>query len=173
MSADHPSSPYTRPSFREVLAILALVGSVAGVGVAFAWPWLPGADAGSAALASFAPVADGRSVLFAKRGADGALVSWESQNQQILRPGRALAAELRKAQRAALEKLFLRAGESRLDDDVLLRRLGGTTLVRTVARELKAAGGETGATVGLTVRDGRGEHLLALYDPVNDRDMVF
>lgn len=168
MSAETPP----RSAVREAAAIVAFLGCVVAGGMAFAWPWIPREAPGTAALASYAPVGDGRSFLFARYGPDGRALSWESQNQEVLRPGRALAGELRKAQREALEKLYLRDEETDVTDEELLRRLRRTTLVRTVSRELKA-GGEMSSNVAVSVRDGRGDFLLALYDPANDRDLVF
>lgn len=172
MAAEHPHAGYAPPSARETLAILALFGSVIGVGMAFAWPWVPSAAAGSAALSSYFPLGDGRSALYARTAADGS-VTWESENQQVLLAGRALAADLRRAQRGALERLYLRAGEEKLEDAELLRRLGSATLLRTVSRELDPRTGKVGTTVALSVREQRGDFLLSLYDPAADRDMVF
>lgn len=172
MSAETTPPHSVRASPWEAAAVALLVGAVAVVGAAFAWPWIPRPGAGSAALASYAPVADGRATLYVRRGPDGAVLSWQSENQHVLLPGRALAGDLREAQRGALEKLFLRAGEEAVEDGELVRRLGSATLVRTVTRELRADGG-VGTTVALAVRDARGDFLLALYDPAADRDMVF
>lgn len=172
MSAERSPAGPPRPTLRESAAILSLLACVAGVGVAFAWPWMPGGDAGSTALASYAPVDDGRSFLYAKHDSAGAVLSWESQNQQVLRIGRALAGDLRKPQRDALEKLFLREGETDVEDDEVMRRFRGSVLVRVASRELKP-GGELGTTLSVVVRSARGEHLLALYDAANDRDLVF
>lgn len=171
MSAENPAPGRPRQNLREILTIVLLFGSVAGAGLAFAWPWIPRESSGSAALARYAPVGDGRSALYAKVAASGA-TTWESQNQQVLRPGRALAGDLRKAQREAVRKHFLRPGEKELDDTELLRRLSGALLLRTVTRELKE-GGEVSTTVSLSVRDRRGDHLLALYDVARDNDLVF
>ncbi len=172
MSAETSPPHPVRATPGEMAGVVLLAGAVAVAGAAFAWPWIPRAAAGSAAMAAYSPVADGRAALYAKRGPDGAVLSWESENQQVLLPGRALAGDLRKAQRAALERLFLRPGEEDVEDGELVRRLGSATLVRTVTREL-GAGGKVGTTVALSVRDARGSFLLALYDPANDRDMVF
>lgn len=172
MAADNPPTGFARPSARETLAIIALFGSVVGVGMAFAWPWMPAAGAGSAALASYAPLDDGRSTLYARYAADGS-VTWESENQQVLLAGRALAAELRKPQRQALEKLYLRPGEQKLEDEELLRRLRSSTLLRIVNRELTPGTGDARSNVAVTVREPRGDFLLGLYDPRHDQDMVF
>ena len=172
MSSEISTPKPTRLSLREGVAIAALLASLGGVGMAFAWPWLPRSAPGAASLASFAPVEDGRAALYVKYGPDGKPVSWESQNQQVLRPGRALAGELRKAQSDAVEKLFLRPGEKEISDRELLRRLGGATLVRLTSRELKP-GGDLSTSVSLLLRDGRGEYLVGFYDAANDRDLVF
>lgn len=172
MSAETSPSHPVRATPREMAGVALLAGALVAAGAAFAWPWMPRAAAGSAALAAYAPVADGRAALYAKRGPDGTVLSWESENQQVLLPGRALAGDLRRAQRGALEKLFLRPGEKEIEDGELARRLGSATLLRTVSRELKSDG-TVGTTVALSVRDARGNFLLALYDPANDRDMVF
>ena len=66
------------------LGLALLLALIAGVGLAFAGPWLPRPAAGGSTLARYAPVRDGDARLMARFGPDGRLLGWESQNRAVV-----------------------------------------------------------------------------------------
>ena len=153
-------------------ALTLLACTVAAVGAAFVWPWLARFDPGGRALNEYAPVHNGGARLVADYDASGAVTSWTSDNDIVLPPGVALAADLRTDQRAAIEKFFRRAGETSIPHDELIRRLGETQLYQTRSRQLDAEGKVT-ETVSLNVRDARGDFLIAMHDAAAGLDLSF
>src|SRR5437899_10970325 len=95
-----PPVPRPRPRLLDAALLLGIVGVLALVGVAFAYPWLP-RPVGGAALARYAPLRDGDAILLVKQGPDGATLSWQSQNRALAN-GLRIATDLRPAAGTAI-----------------------------------------------------------------------
>ncbi len=154
------------------VAILALVAT--GVAAAFALPWFTWSEPGGTLLARYSPLAQGGARLQADYDAAGVVTSWSSQNETLIPPALALASEMRKSERDAINKFFRRAGEAEgeLPSDELVRRMAGTRIYHSRSRRL-AADGTTSDSRVLAIRDDRADYLVAFYDPATDSETTF
>ena len=152
--------------------ILALTVILAAVVFAFAYPWVPSANANNSALARYAPIHDGGAERLVESDASGKPTRWRSINTGILLNARALGNNLRQASRKAIEKFYREPGETGLNDDEFLARLAQTQIVETRSRELDAAG-RASDTMYISLREPRGEFLVGFYFAENNSDVVF
>src|SRR5688500_4640981 len=100
------SSSFTNAS----LLLLPLAAGV--IAAAFVIPWFSWSEPGGALLARYSPLVEGGGRLTAEYDATGAVNGWSSQNEILLPPALALAAEMRKSERDAINKFFRRTGET-------------------------------------------------------------
>jgi hypothetical protein len=172
MERVEPDADEPRPLLANAaLLILALIAS--GVAAAFVLPWFSWSEPGGPQLARYAPLAQGAARLTADYDAAGAVTSWSTQNEMLLPPALAMAAETRKNERDAINKFFSRAGETgELPNEVLLVRMEGTKIYQSRTRRL-AADGKTSDSQLLAIRDRRADYLVALYDPGSDSETTF
>ena len=152
-------------------ALTLLACTVAAVGAAFVWPWLARPAPGGRTLNEFSPLHDGAARLFAEYDAGNKITSWTSDNEILLPPGVALAADLRSNQRRAIEKFFCKPGETNLAHDELLRRIETAQIYQTRSRTLDTDGKLT-ESVALGIRDARGDFLIAVHDASGELDIV-
>jgi outer membrane protein assembly factor BamB len=142
------------------------------VGLAFAWPWFPPPPPGGAMLSKYWPVRNGEAWLDAEYSADGKLLSWKSGNTTVLSGGRALAVDLREAQREVLGRFYSQPGDESASPIDLIARTGTVQLVQSQVRQLDLTGTIT-STHFLHVVDERGVFIVGFYDPQNNTDFVF
>lgn len=157
---------------RDFLVLGLIYAAAAVVLLIFAWPWLPRPEAGGESLARYVPMRDGDSWLSARHNAEGEVVAWISGNQVKLQVGRAMAADLRQAQRDAVKRFYLQPDETELSDEVFLARARDTQIFETRSRELDATGTLTNSTA-IYLREPRGIYQVALYDATQDQDYIF
>lgn len=162
----------SRPWPLDAAGILGLIVLVAAVALAVAWPWLPHPGPGGPVLGRYAPLVDGRSALAVRRGEDGGVTGWESHNLKLILSGRAIATDLRPAQRDAIEKFYRAPGEAALSEAEFLARLAGAQVYEWRVRELDAEGVPSDWT-SLYLREARGDFLVAVYYPADDTDLAF
>jgi outer membrane protein assembly factor BamB len=159
-----------RPLANVALLILAIVA--AAVAAAFVLPWFTWSRPGGELLARYSPIAQGGARLVVEYDATGTIAAWSSQNETLVPPGLALAAETRKAERDAVQSFFRRAGEQQLETDELIARMRGATVYRATSRRLAADGKLTDSTT-LAIRNNDADYLVAIYDPASDTDTIF
>lgn len=156
---------------QTALLILALVAG--GVAAAFVLPWFTSSKPGGALLARYSPLEHGGARLTVDYDAAGVVTRWTSQNEILLPPALAIASEMRKAERDAINKFFRRASEpAELPIAELVARVSRTQVYHARSRRLEADG-TTSDTVLLAIRDGRADFLVAIYDPAKDAQTVF
>lgn len=142
------------------VATLVLSVALATVALAFAWPWLPRAPAGGAALERYAPQGDGDSLLIKQSGPDGEPASWESRNLAVV-PGLRAFTELRPATREALQRAYENPEE-----------LEGSQVIESRSRKL-GAGGKIAESTDVLVREPRGLFSVGYYDAQQEEDFIF
>ena len=172
MTESDAASRSRRPFLANAaLVILALVA--AAVAAAFFLPWLTQPDPGGPMLARYAPLAHGGARLTAEYDGDGKVTAWLSQNDVLLPPALALAAEMRRGERDAINSFFGREGETgEVPLDELMRRMAGSQVYHTRTLRLAADGTATESRL-LGIRSDRGDHLVGLYDPATDAETLF
>lgn len=156
-------------SFYITVLLLALV---AGVGLAFIWPWRTPPLPGGPLLARYAPLVDGASALVVTTGENGRPLAWESRNLVFLRSGRVIATDLRETHREAIRRFYQPPDQAGLSDDALLAALGQTQVYEQRFRRLHADG-SLSYLVSLNLRQAGGDYTVAVYDPAAADELVF
>lgn len=124
-------------------------------------------------LARYSPLEQGGARLSLEFDGEGKLTRWVSANEVLLPPALALASDLRKAERDALNRFFQRDGEpAELPVETLVARMAETQIYHARTRRLALDGAATDSVV-LAIRDGRGDFLVAIYDPAKDEETIF
>jgi hypothetical protein len=164
--------PQLQSSIVANAALALLACTVAAVGAAFVWPWLAHPDPGGHALNEYAPLRHGGARLTAEYDAEGTVTTWTSDNDVVLPPAVALAADLRSEHRAAIEKFLHKPGETSVPHDEIVRRLQHAQVYQTRSRQLDPEG-KVKESVSISIRDDRGDFLIAMHDAAGELDIVF
>ena len=157
---------------RSFYATTLLLALIAGVGLAFIWPWRTPPLPGGPLLARYAPLADGASALVVIAAEDGRPLAWESRNLVFLRSGRVIATDLRETHREAIRRFYQPPDQAGLSDDALLAALGQAQVYEQRFRRLQA-NGSLGYLVSLNLRQAGGDYTVAVYDPAAADELVF
>lgn len=161
--APDPLRHLRRPPVSGILVLLPFV-LVAGLGLAFAWPWLPPDPPGGPLLAKYAPVANGDSWLLVRYDAAGQPTTWQSQNAIVVPGLRALTSSLTKGTIDALGRMY--------EDSDPVARLSAVQVTEVRERQVDPDGKlSTISTVG--VREPRGDFLLSWRDEGADNEIVY
>src|SRR6266481_3708243 len=115
MSQPPPLSAHRKSWLQSLLLSTSLL-AIAGVAAAFFQPWLSHPTPGGSALWHYAPLKDGAARLSVQYDREGKVSAWVSNNDRLMPPGAAVAAELRETQRRALGKFLQRTGEEQIDE---------------------------------------------------------
>lgn len=173
MDAAEEDRETERPFLANVaLLILALVATA--VAAAFVLPWFTWSRPGGALLARYSPLAQGGARLNAEYDPAGAVMSWSSHNETLIPPALALASEMRKSERDAINRFFRRDGdpEGELASDELVRRMASTQVYHSRTRRL-TPDGKTVDWRALAIRNDRADYLVGIYDPATDSETIF
>ncbi|MDQ6623600.1 MAG: PQQ-binding-like beta-propeller repeat protein [Verrucomicrobiota bacterium] len=153
------------------LPLAVIVGAL--VAAAFFRPWFPQAHGRIESLARYAPLAEGGARLTRESDATGTPTAWTSQNDILLPPLLAIAAEMRKEERDAINKFFRRPGESEeLESKVLVARMNGAQIYQSRSRRL-GVDGKTSDSLLLAIRNDEADYLIAIYEPAADAETIF
>lgn len=154
---------FSRPPAGGLVVLLPFV-LVAGIGLAFAWPWLPTAPPGGPLLAKYAPVGNGDTWLLARYDGSGQPAGWQSQNAVAVPGLRALTSALSKGTTDALTRFY--------GDSETIRRLSAVQV--TDIRERRVApDGKLTTTSTVILREPRGDFLLSWRDEGSGTEIVY
>ncbi|MCL5994685.1 MAG: PQQ-binding-like beta-propeller repeat protein [Chloroflexi bacterium] len=156
----------------DTIGIIVAFTIVAAVAWVLAQPWVS-RDAPGGMLNRYAPLRDGSSFLLRQQDGAGKAIAWQSQNIAVLAHARALAGQLRKAPREAIQRHF---GQSDSDGPAVtgfLAQFAHLDIVEIRINSLDTTGTLRNNSF-ISVRSPDGDFLVSLFEPDQpDPDIVF
>ncbi len=154
----------------DIAGLFAIFLFMAGVGAAFAQPWLSQPGVAGPALDRYAPAIDADARLTSVYDKDGALLGWNSQNVALLPGLRGIAYDLRPAIGQAVLAQY-GPGDT-ADAGRSLDWLRNIQLIEARDRFIDLNGNIT-TTLAAYVRESRGLFLIGLHNAANNADLIF
>lgn len=155
---------------RDTAGLLVVVLFVAGIGVAFAQPWLPRPGVAGPILDRYAPAIDGNARLSGVYDSAGRLIGWSSQNTALLPSLRGITYDLRPAFGQAVLARYMPDGDAGQGD--AMNWLRDIQLLEARDHFMDVRGAIT-TTLAAYVREARGVFLIGVYNAAADADLIF